>query len=121
MRVSSSFDEPYQVFMGKCSNFPSSFKEESLRAARIIKEKSKGKDIWISLSGGIDSEFIARIFLESNIPFKAATLVYKDGINQYDNNYCRKFCEEVGIDLVEYELDLVEWFDDSTEEDVCAL
>lgn len=111
MRVSSSFDEPYHVFMGKCKYFPTSFKEESLRVARLIKEKAGNKDIWISLSGGIDSEFIARTFLEAGIPFKAATLVYKNGINQYDNDYCRQFSKEVGIDLVEYEIDLVEWFE----------
>lgn len=111
MKTYSDLGKDYVVKMGKCSYVPKSFHEEALRAARLIHKNAKGKPIWISLSGGIDSEFVARVFLEANIPFNAATLVYDSNINEYDVNHCRDFCEKYDITLHEFNLDLEKFLD----------
>lgn len=110
MKVRSELNGPYVVTMGRCQHLPNSFLDEAIRAAELIKEKAGNDPIWISLSGGIDSEFVARVFLQADIPFNAAMTVFKNHLNQYDVSHCRSFCSEVGIKLHEFELDPEEYF-----------
>jgi len=111
MEVHSEMGGPYIVKMGRCSYLPSSFLDESVKAAHLIAEAAGDQDIWISLSGGIDSEFVARVFLKAGIPFKAATIVYDNNVNEYDNKYCRDFCKKYNIDLSEFNLNIEQFFD----------
>ena len=92
----------YNVKMGRCNKMPMDFKSEALRAANLIAQESD--DIWISYSGGIDSEFIIRVFLEAGIRFRVATMVMKNETNDYDLQHSRSFCNSMGIKLHELKL-----------------
>lgn len=73
-----------------------SFKEEITTTAKNI-YSSASKPLYLGYSGGIDSEVIARAFLECNIPFTAITFRYLNNVNSYDINYAIKFCKENNI------------------------
>lgn len=98
----------YIVKLGRCENMPMDFKSEALRAAKLIAEESD--NIWISYSGGIDSEFIVRVFLEAGIDFRVATVVMKNETNDYDLQHSRNFCKSMGLKLHEFEIDLEEFY-----------
>lgn len=100
----------YRVKTGKCSNMPMSFKEEAIRAANLIKQQAADKDIWISFSGGIDSEFIINVFLDAGIDINIATVVMKDETNNYDLQYSRNFCNNKNLTLHEYKIDLEKFY-----------
>jgi hypothetical protein len=101
-------EQKYTLSIEKCSRTITNFKNESLNCARMIYEKAqeKNQDVWISYSGGIDSEFVARTFIEANIPFKIATTVFKNGHNDYDVFYSRQFCQKYDLKLYEFNLDI---------------
>lgn len=98
----------YTVKVGRCSSMPMDFKSEALRAAKLIAEESN--NIWVSYSGGIDSEFIIRVFLEAGIDFKVATVVIKNETNDYDLQHSRSFCKHMGLKLHEFEIDLEKFY-----------
>jgi hypothetical protein len=63
------------------------------------------KPIYLCMSGGIDSEIIAREFLKNKIPFKALTLRHIKGTNDHDINYAVDFCKSAGVELEVYPFD----------------
>ena len=103
----------YVVKIGRCDSMPMDFKSEALRAAKLIAQENN--NIWISYSGGIDSEFIIRVFLEAGIDFRVATAVMKNETNDYDLQHSRSFCERMGITLHEFEIDLEEFYKNDLE------
>ena len=107
-------DNEYIVKMGRCGSMPLNFKQEAINAAKLISKESK--DIWISYSGGIDSEFIIRTFIEAEINFKIATVVMKGEINDYDLQHSRDFCKSIGLPLHEFELDLELFYQNNLDE-----
>src|SRR5687768_12507692 len=70
----------FQVTFGKSVGTPGSFRDECVRAARLIGESTK-EPIVVALSGGVDSEVIARSFLEAEIPFKAVIVRFTGDVN----------------------------------------
>ena len=104
-------NDQYTVSMGRCDYIPASFKDEAIRAAHLIKEQARDRTIWISYSGGIDSEFIIRTFLEAGVDFKVATVVMKGETNDYDLQHSRSFCNNNNLKLHEYELDLKKFYE----------
>lgn len=109
-------DNEYIVSVGRCSRVPLNFKDEAVYTAHLIKEKAGLQDIWISYSGGIDSEFLVHTFLAAGINFKVATNVFKNGYNQYDVSRSRKFCNKYGLKLHEFELDVEQFWDNHVED-----
>lgn len=118
--------QKYSLQLSKCSRAIKSYKDESIASAKLIYEKASAnnQDIWISNSGGIDSEYTARIFLEAGIPFKIATTVFKNNLNEYDVYHSRKFCQQFDLDLYEFELDIKKFLDnemyDYAQKTACA-
>ena len=67
----------------------------------------------IFLSGGIDSENIANIFLQCNIRFTPiiVSYVHKDKVlNDYDIAYAYKFCKENNLTPQVIDIDIVDFF-----------
>jgi len=92
-------DQKFWLTPGKVNYIPTSFKDECLRSARLIRE-TFDRPILVGLSGGIDSEVTARSFLEAGIPFEVAitNIIYKDEIvNKHDTQYAISFATKYGI------------------------
>jgi hypothetical protein len=112
-------DDPNQKYSLKFTKAEQSvldYKNESIRTANLIKEKSNNETIWISYSGGIDSECIIKSFLEAKIDFKLAMNRFKNDMNEYDLFYARKFCQEHDLKLYEFEIDVEKFLENDLEE-----
>lgn len=73
-----------------------SWREEVLHTASNI-GKLADKPIALWLSGGIDSEVVARAFLELGIDFTAISFKHSTGTNDHDIRWAKKFCAENNI------------------------
>jgi hypothetical protein len=80
----------YWVDFGKAKYLPRSFREECIRAAKLIRENTT-HPLLVCFSGGIDSEVIVRSLQEAKIKFEVAImkLHYNDmqNANHHDNKY----------------------------------
>lgn len=83
-------------------NFLDACKESCLEIS------DKYNDFYISLSGGMDSEFIVRQFHSLNIPFKVIIVKYT---NPEEIKYAFSLCEELSIDPVIISLSDEEFLD----------
>lgn len=72
------------------------FKEELFSAATQIKNSSN-KEIYCLLSGGIDSEIVARSFVEQGYKIRALSIRYKHGENSHDIEHALNFCRKFNI------------------------
>jgi len=88
----------YTVEFGR-ANYIHSFKQESINAAKQIHSDANGRPIFISYSGGVDSEYIVYTFLEAKIPFEIITARFKKNLNEYDFNYVKKSCDRNHLKL----------------------
>ena len=102
----SSSDQTYSLQFSKAKHTVLSYKDECIRTAHLIKERAGNQPIWISYSGGIDSECVIRSFMEAGIPFNVATTKFKGELNEYDLYFARKFCRENNIELHEIQIDI---------------
>ena len=92
-------DQQLWVDFGQAEYIPTSFKDECLRAARLI-GKAADKPILLFLSGGVDSEVTARSFLEAGISFEVATTnIIHNGkiINEHDTIYATSFIKKFNL------------------------
>ena len=101
-----------QVWMefGRAEYIPTSFKDECLRAARLIGEAAD-KPILVLLSGGVDSEVTARCFLEAGVPFEVVTsnIIYNGKIvNDHETMYNTAFIEKFNLTAHSIDIDLID-------------
>ena len=92
-------DQKFWTEPGQVEYIPTSFKDECLRAARLI-GKAANKPILVGMSGGVDSEVTARSFLETGIQFEAvyANIIHNGVIaNEHDVMYARSFIKKYNI------------------------
>ena len=75
---------------GRCERFVNNWREANELAAKNIYDAKQG-DLWILLSGGMDSEICIESFLSQKLPCKAVTLRYLD----IDHNYELQFVEKL--------------------------
>ena len=85
-----NFLETDSIYYHPCTQRPSSPLKEAQRAAKIISDYG---DTVLCLSGGVDSEMMARVFLSCGIKFKVAILRFKNDLNLYDIRYAVSFCD----------------------------
>lgn len=104
-------DQQYTVEFGRCSRAPKSFLEECINVACLIKQEANNNEILLSLSGGIDSEFIAYVFLKAKIPFTAIINQYKNELNEHDIYYAKKFCIQHEIKYRIFEMDVIKFLE----------
>lgn len=98
--------QKYTVEFGRASKVMS-FKQASIEAAKQIYKDADGDTIYISYSGGIDSEFIVYAFLEAGVPFEAITARFKYNLNAYDFSFVKKFCDNHNFKLNVLDVDII--------------
>lgn len=74
----------------------SSLKHDMVQLVRQFHKTHKGEYV-ITMSGGIDSEFVAETFYKLNIPFRVLIQRLFKGANDYDIMYAVKYCKERSI------------------------
>lgn len=74
-----------------------SFRAECVRAAREIGQTYCGQDIFLFLSGGMDSEIIAEAFRLSKTPFHPLILKFEEDLNKPDCDRALAWCRKRGI------------------------
>lgn len=92
-------ERDFQLRWQRCESQPGTFKEECLRAAQLIFQRTD-KKIAILMSGGIDCEIIARSFLELGIPFVALSYRFKAG-SDHDIRHAAAFC---GVHNIQHDI-----------------
>ena len=103
-------DQQFWVGFDRAEYIPTSFKDECLRAARLIEEVAD-KPILLLLSGGIDSEVTARCFLEAGVPFEVVTSnIIHNGkiVNDNDTRYTTAFIEKFNLKAHSIDIDLID-------------
>ncbi len=105
MSLRSDSTDIYQTQFKSCQRPALSFKDECLHAAKWIYEHSK-EPIRVLLSGGVDSEVVARSFLDSGIPFEARIFRFK-GQGLFDIHYAINFCKarDIKYKIIDFDQD----------------
>jgi hypothetical protein len=99
----------HYIEIGECENAPGSPLEEAIRAAKKIRA-STDKELWLCLSGGVDSECMALAFLAAEISFQAAILRFNDGLNDFDIIHAIRFCESRSIPYRFFDLNIPDFY-----------
>lgn len=84
---------------------------EAALAARLIHEQNPGEPISLCLSGGVDSEAMARGFLAAGVPFVPYVFRFKDGFNDFDIADALAFCARQGLAPRVLDIDAIEYFE----------
>jgi hypothetical protein len=106
-------EKQFSVKFNPCTRTPQSWSVEVNNTAKSI-AASTNKPLYVLMSGGIDSEMVARSFISNNIKFKALTLKHKQQTNYHDTWWADEFCSKHNISQEVLELDLYQ-FDDMIE------
>ena len=87
----------YWMKFGRADYIPKSFKDECIRAAKLISQNAK-KPVMICFSGGIDSEVVVRSFQQANVEFEVGimNLTFRDNnsINYHDTIYALSYVKK---------------------------
>jgi hypothetical protein len=98
----------FKIWYSPCERESMPWTEEIKIAADII-ARSTNKDIWVCLSGGIDSEVVARTLKNNNIPFRALIARFPDDLNAHDIGYAIEYCETNGVDYKIFDFDMIKF------------
>ena len=86
------------------------FRTANIEAAKLIRN-STNKPLFVMMSGGIDSEVVARSFKDANIDFTAAVLRYNDNLNKHDITYAEEWCDCNSVKIEYFDITPVKfWF-----------
>jgi hypothetical protein len=91
-------DSRFEINFRPLKRIPSSWYNELVTATNLYHKIEKS--IYLGLSGGIDSEIIARLFIQEKVKFTPLILEYyhdRTIINEHDIQYAKRFCQENNI------------------------
>lgn len=76
--------------------------ESTFRLGKLI-----GDNIFVSLSGGADSQCACLALQQAGVPFTAAILVFNDDLNKADADNAIKFCKVYNIKYITHNIDIM--------------
>lgn len=88
---------------------PMSWREELVEAARQIRAATD-RPLYLCLSGGIDSEVMARAFVEAGIEFQALAMRHVQYTNEHEMIYAIDWCAKNNVNLNFLPLDTADFF-----------
>lgn len=103
-------DDRWCVTYGRSEWIASDWRTECVRTARLIRDNAEG-DLWVLLSGGIDSEVVVQSFLFAGIPFKVAITRFANRLNWHDISSAVRFCEMHGVPYRCLDIDIEKFFE----------
>ncbi len=109
-----SQDQCWSVNYGLPRRPMKNFFFEAISAAQEIEQKyTAPKNLF--LSGGIDSEFVARVFLSANVNFKCTIIRFPENLNEHDIKFAINFCEKNSISYTIFDLDVIDFWKTKSE------
>jgi len=95
---SVSVDGPqFQVeFNRRASKLYKNFDDAADNAAQLLYKEWGHQPLYLALSGGVDSEFVARILLKNKIPFTPVILKI-DSLNAIESQFALTWCDQNNI------------------------
>lgn len=104
--------QPYIVKVGKIDGEyyqKSSYRNELLRTADLV-YKDLGKDFALFLSGGTDSEIVARNFIDIGIKPICFIIKLVNNFNIGDVNYSIEFCKSFDLKYYVIDFDVIDFY-----------
>jgi hypothetical protein len=91
----------------RCSRVPGTFKEECINTAKEVANQAEqlSRVPYIFLSGGLDSEVVAKAFIDAGVEFKVISFKFKDNFSSHEIHYIDKFIEKHSLDHSYYDID----------------
>jgi len=86
-----------------------------------IKECAGDSDIYVMLSGGYDSQSIAKTMVEDNIKFTALTFDFGRNLNEFDVSESKRLCDQYNIPLKIVSFDLIDYFSTGEFKQYCEM
>jgi hypothetical protein len=105
-------DQPLWVTFGPCRRKPGTLDVEIAAAARAIADAAT-KPIYVAMSGGIDSELVARVMLRERIPFTPVIARFEKNFNAEDIAFAFDFCRLHNLEPTVVDVDILALFRDS--------
>jgi hypothetical protein len=104
-------DDTFHCYYQRATYLPNSFKEECHKVALDISNYARSKKTVpvILLSGGLDSEMVARSFLEIGREFEVITSRFYNDLNQHEISYVEKFSNKNNISIDYFDIDIKNW------------
>jgi hypothetical protein len=104
----------------RCSRQPGNFKEECINTAKEVAEQAAllGRKPYVFLSGGLDSEVVAKAFIDAGIDFEAISFRFKYGFSSHEVFYIDQFIEQNNLKHTFYDIDPV-WLQSNEASDFC--
>jgi len=85
-----------------------SMEEAAIKTVEDILQQYRDKKIFLAMSGGIDSEYIAEILRKMQISF-TPIIVHVEQYNQVDYQWAHKWCDKNDTKAIVYELSLSQY------------
>lgn len=101
--------QKWSIDYGSIQRQTVSWKTECQTAAQEIRN-STSQNIYICLSGGIDSIVTAESFRLADITFTAAIMRFKNKLNQHDIDWAEKYCKKFKIPIEYFEVDPMSFY-----------
>ena len=98
----------FNIKFGKSTRAPLTYHEEICWNAKYIEANKSGK-IHILYSGGIDSEYVLRIFLSLGIEFVPVIINLKPNLNRYDFLAALSFCDVYNLKPIIIDIDFEQY------------
>jgi hypothetical protein len=103
-------EELFRASYGPRSARIENWVEANRKAAKFIFDQKIG-DLYILLSGGLDSEICLRSFAEAGVPFKAVSARYKGNLNGHELRFVEGLKKEIDFDHEYIDLDLTTFWE----------
>ena len=101
--------QPLWVTFGPCRHEPKPLDVEIATAVKRIANNTT-RPIYVAMSGGIDSELIARMMIQERIPFKPVIVQFEEDYNKQDIAYAFEFCKDQQLSPEIIKLDILQFF-----------
>ena len=95
-----------------CSRQPGTFREECVRTAQLIYQQAQNmnREVYLLVSGGLDSVAMVKGFIEAGVPFKTATYAFENGLNEHELEHVRDIVAAHNLDHTYLWMDALKWF-----------
>jgi len=100
-----------QCSYARAQRIPRTFQEECHAVAKLLSVESQrlNRTPMVFLSGGYDSEVVAKSFIETNLDFQLVTFRFKNGLNRHEMYYVDKFSKRHNLNVMYVDIDIQEW------------